>query len=1127
MASRATLPPAGSAPTLADLLKGFATRLTDAFGLLARSAAESEANLAGPVKDFVKAASELITERRLDVVDQPHHPTGTIPDLGVLVDRLLVGHIEIKRPGKGARPERYSGHDKEQWKRLAHHPNLVYTDGSEWSLWRKGERVCMARLSGDPTTDGAAAIAAPDSLAIETLLRNFLGWQPLVPSTPRDLATALAPLCRLLADTVEPLVTVPGNALQLLADTWRETFFPDATAAQFADSYAQTLVYTLLLARVEARLDLDDARQRRRFAKQHALLAQVYEHLVDTAVRREIDPIISLVERTVAAVDPTRWAPPPRLFTLPPSTTPRAALAAAALDDPWLYFYEDFLAAYDPVMRKQRGVYYTPAQVVSAQVALVDELLHDRFDKAYGLVDDGVTLLDPAAGTGTYLLAALERGLHTTELLGGEGARAARARQAAEQFYGFEILLGPYTVARLRLAQKLSEAASGNPRPSPNLYAADTLSSPNLPPPRILAGYDEIGKEREAARLVKRDTPILVCIGNPPYHRKDGDDRFGGWVRYGDDDTGGKTRGILKDFLRGVKGLHAKNLYNLYVYFWRFAIWKVLDSHEDGDEPHDRSGIVSFITSASYLRGPGFVGMRRTMREAFDELWFIDLGGEGRGARRSENVFAIQTPVVIAVGVAAGPVDRSTPAKAHYCALEGTTETKLDILGRVEGFDSFTWESCSNGWEDPFLPESVAAFTTWPLLTDLFPWQHSGVQFKRTWPIAPSTEPLVERWNTLMAAPLKQRSTLLRETPARTVTSRVEALPPSYGHLPTMEGLTPDSSEDTKIAPYGYRSFDRQYALADPRLCDRPRPSLWLAHGPKQVYLTSLLTGLLGSGPAATVTALIPDLHHFSGRGGKDVIPLWRDSDATEPNVAHGLLDLLGTAYGDDVPPEDFFSYCYAILASPHYVERFAKDLEVPGPRIPLTTNADLFRRCTEAGQTLICLHTYGQRCWVRSHRTRHTRPGRAKWAKPASVGDYPNSYHFDPTTGVLTVGAGEVKPVTPEVFDFSVSGFPVVRSWLDYRMRSTRGRTSSPLDEMRPEMWTATFDKELLELLWLLEATLEKYADLAKLLDDICAGPLLPASALDAVDPAQRAAPRAPSDAVTGTMFDESSGAE
>ena len=135
------------------------------------------------------------------------------------------------------------------------------------------------------------------------------------------------------------------------------------------------------------------------------------------------------------------------------------------------------------------------------------------------------------------------------------------------------------------------------------------------------------------------------------------------------------------------------------------------------------------------------------------------------------------------------------------------------------------------------------------------------------------------------------------------------------------------------VVRYGYRSLDRQFLIGDPRVIDRPGPSLWATQSSRQLYLTSLLTGLLGDGPAATVTHLIPDLHHFRGSfGGRDTIPLWRDAACTKPNVTHGLLDTIAERLGRAVPPEDMLAYCYALLAAPSYTTRFREELEDPGP---------------------------------------------------------------------------------------------------------------------------------------------------------------------------------------------------
>ena len=182
--------------------------------------------------------------------------------------------------------------------------------------------------------------------------------------------------------------------------------------------------------------------------------------------------------------------------------------------------------------------------------------------------------------------------------------------------------------------------------------------------------------------------PVIVCLGNPPYDRtKAVDDtnkaRTGHWVRWGDD---GKGHGaIFKDFLDPAvaagHGVRVKNLYNLYVYFWRWALWKVFESKTAAGP-----GVVSFISASSYLDGDAFCGMREHMRRLCDEIWILDLGGEGRGTRKSENVFAIQTPVAIAVAVRYGKAKKKTPAKVHYARIDGTRDEKLKALDAIAGF---------------------------------------------------------------------------------------------------------------------------------------------------------------------------------------------------------------------------------------------------------------------------------------------------------------------------------------------------------------------------------------------------------------------------------------------------------
>ena len=760
-------------------------------------------------------------------------------------------------------------------------------------------------------------------------------------------------------------------------------------------------------------------------------------------------------------------------------------------EDPWLYFYEQFLGEYDPQLRKSRGVYYTPVEVVRAQTHLAGELLRTMFGKPLAFADDDVVVLDPAVGTGTYPLAVLGHAVESVRDRLGPGAVPARLQSLTERLNGFEVLVGPYSVAHLRMAQRLrSLGVTDTP---PRIFLTDTLESPNsLPDFTASILQERLTDERRRAQQVKKDTRVVVCIGNPPYDREqrelDDDEgrRKGGWVRFGDSGPDASPP-ILEDFLAPARaagdGGHLKNLYNDYVYFWRWALWKVFDSTND-------AGIVTFITASSYLRGPGFVGMRRKMREVFDELWIIDLEGDSIGARKTENVFAIRPPVAIAIGVRDGSPKPETPAQVWKVKLTGTDESKLETLGAVRSFSdpkwreySGGWRECSSEWDAPFYPAGVGTYFDWPEITDVFPWQHSGSQLKRTWPIGETREVLTERWQALLAHSQAGRRTTFKETRDRKIDRRYLSLMDSERRGKPISDLT---TEDPLpyITPYSYRSFDRQYVIADSRVGDFMRPVLWRAHGDSQVYLTSLLTDVLGSGPAATATSEIPDLHHFHGRGAKDVIPLWRDTEAELPNITEGILEILQAAYGTVVSPERLFAYAYGILAQPAYVERHWDELEMPAPRLPITKGAELFEKVADHGERLLYLHTYGQR-FARPGDDGFVPQGVARCTMPVSMEEYPDGFSYDAKKQAIVVGDGEFKPVAPEIWDYSVSGLQVVKSWLGYRKQQRAGRSSSPLDNIRRARWS--FTEELLELLWLLEATLNLQPEGEALLEQVC----------------------------------------
>ena len=1099
-----------------SLLEGFANSLQAKFSLPGIVSPEDQ--LKAPVEELLKnagAAFGMNVESRTEAHLTEHKVR---PDIAIYVGKLICGYIELKAPGLGADAPKLKGaHNVGQWKKLKGLPNLIYTDGRDWALYRGGKlQGVIVRLDDDPTARGKKAVSKVNARALDALLRDFLVWTPIVPHKPNLLAQYLAPLARFLRSEVEAAMADPASAASLLATEWRQYFFPEADDGQFADAYAQTVTYALLLARLSGADDLDPAAASSHLDK-NGVLTIALERLGQKEAREELRVGFDLLQRSLKALDPHEF-----LKTAP---------------DIWLYFYEDFLAAYDPKLRKDYGVYYTPRAVVEFQVRLVSELLETRFDKMTGFADDGVVFLDPAVGTGTYPVAAVKHGLAKVRARYGAGAVPARAAQMARNMHGFEILIGPYAVAHLRLTQALkSEGAVLQDRL--NIYLADTLDSPNIAPPGGLTlTYRVLTEEHKAARKVKSEGEILVCLGNPPYDRQQSEEgnalaqKKGGWVRYGDQIPGGAAqerqgeRAIFKDFTEPAEqagaGVHIKNLYNDYVYFWRWALWRLFEQQQCG-------GIISFITASSYLVGPGFIGMREAMRRTFDDLWIIDLGGDNRGTRKTPNVFNIQTPVAVAIGVRGTKPKPNIPATVRYAKVEGENrEAKLRLLDEVLDYVGLDWRECLSDWHAPFLPAGAGAFFEWPLLIDLFPWQHSGVQFKRSWPIGETEAVLRRRLDRLATSRIEERKQLFTETSARKIDRNYY----SFSGDPLLSVSKMRNEGDApRPQKYCFRQFDRQYALIDTRFADRLRPSLVSAAGLRNVFFSSLPTKALGEGAAIGVSADIPDLDVFCGRGGKDVMPLYRDQKGKQPNITNGLLDTLGVHYGAIPTSEDFAAYIYAMLGGQSYTRRFWNELEMPGPRVPITKDGPIFAKAAALGRHLIWLHTYAER-FRGDDRGDKIPAGRARCTAPVSDDPdrYPENFTWIMTEQAIRVGEGRFGPVAFAVWNFEVSGLKVVQSWLGYRMKQRSGKKSSPLDNIRPERWTPRMSEEFLELLWVLEATLAIEPELEQALDRVVSGPCFKASELPQPVPEQRQAPVAVRDSghLLQVMSDEDNGGD
>ncbi|TWT41032.1 N-6 DNA Methylase [Phycisphaerae bacterium RAS1] len=1009
----------------------------------------------------------------------------TRPDYAVTLRNVLVGFAEVKAPGKGADPRRYKGHDKQQWEKLQSLPNLLYTDGNSFSLWQNGELVdSVLELQGDIETSGAKLAAPPGLLR---LFDNFLRWEPIPPKSAPDLAKISARLCRLLRDEVTEQLAEKSPALTALAADWRKLLFPEANDEQFADGYAQAVTFGLLMARSSGfRLSGGLDQVGKQLGKTSSLIGAALRLLTDEASSEAtLKTSLGALLRVLDAVD---WQ-----------------TISKGKPDAWLYFYEDFLAVYDNALRKLTGSYYTPPEVVGPMIRLVDDVLREHFDRSAGLASPDVTLADPAVGTGTFILGVLRRIASDVETDQGAGAVPQAIESAIGRLIAFELQLGPFAVAQLRVYAELMELIGKPPRAIPRMFVTDTLGNPYAEVEELGSLYRTIAESRKRANEIKSKERITVVLGNPPYKEKA--KGRGGWIEEGTDETAKVA--LLKAWIPpadwGV-GAHAKHLRNLYVYFWRWATWKVFDH----DPQHD-AGIVCFITVAGFLNGPGFQRMRDDLRRKCDRIWVIDCTPEGHQPDVPTRIFqAVQQPVCIVLAARSKQKAAAKPAAVKYTVLPaGKREEKFAALARLK-LGSKVWQDCPTDWRAPFLPAASGDWASYAALDELFAYNGSGVMPGRTWIIAPDSESLQQRWRKLIRAKPEQKESLFHPhlrggQPGDKHVNKVVRGLPGFGDNP--KPVADEKGECLLPVRYGFRSFDRQWIIPDSRVINQPNPELWGSHGARQTYLTALMAHSPTSGPAVTFTCLIPDLHHYKGSFGGRVFPLWRDAAAKTPNLPPRLLESLAKKYKFAVTAEDVLAYLAAVAANPAYTARFQKDLAQPGLRIPLTARPNLFAQAIELGRRVIWLQTFGER-FVDAKANRPPGPPRlpkerspripSSGAIPDDADSMPDEIRYDESKRRLMVGAGFIDNVPPAVWQYEVSGKQVLTQWFSYRKKNRERpiigdrRPPSKLGDIQPDHWLAEYTTELLNVLHVLALLVELEPQQAQLLEQICAGPTL-----------------------------------
>lgn len=1064
--------------------------------LVAAFGAETKGKLAGvgepeealrvPIEHLVTAIGALIGKKT--ELDGETHLTeiSSRPDFAVRVNGAVVGYIEVKQAGLSLDPSTFRSHNRDQWDRLKDLPNLIYTNGTEWRLYHgEGDPHLVAQLSGGPLDVVGAGLVADN--VFRELVTNFLNWVPVPIRTVPRLVRTVAPITRMLRTKVIEQLAIESQNVKRgeprqqqqflgLASDWRKLLFPDATDAVFADGYAQTVTFALLLARTEG-IDLEATSLHeigQKLGTEHSLMGKALQ-LLTQDVKGNFLPTLDLLKRVIGAV---QWD------------------AVRKNKDTYLHLYENFLAEYDPELRKDTGTYYTPHEVVDEMVRLAEEALVTKLGKPKGFLDPSVTTIDPAMGTGTFLHSIIEHVAEVVEATEGKGAVPGSITELASRLIGFELQLGSYAVAELRTTDLLRSYDANPPKGGMRMFVADTLSDPHAAITGLSSGLSAISESKRQANLIKSDVPVTVVIGNPPYGDKA--EGQGGWIEKGSEATSGdrvaKIGRVapLDAFRLPGNGLTEYVLKNLYVYFWRWATWKVFESI-----PDDTAGVICFISTAGYLRGAGTKGMREYLRREADEGWIIDLTPEGIRPDVPTRIFpGVQQPLAIGIFVRHEVHDEG-PAPIHYVALDGKQGQKFDALAKLDFTDG--WVDVRTAWTAPLTP-AADLWDSWPAFGDLLPWHSPGVKPNRTWVYAPSGSILQERWSEVREARGSDRADTLFKNTRDASLSTFKAPLDGEGTAQYGKDLNHEMAAEPVGLRVAYRSFDRQWVIADHRVADTARPELWSARSAGQVFVSEQHAHEVGTGPGLVFSRLIPDMHYFNNRGGR-VLPLLHP-DGT-PNLAPGLQDALAASHGLAVTPEDLLAYVAGVVAHPGFTATFEDELTTPGVRVPITRNPELWSRAVELGREVIWLQTYGE-SFVDKAEGRELGNVRAGWpaaAQPLAlepVKELPVKHFYDDAshsiyfTGEEGSRDGAWGPVDKTVFDYTVGGMNVVGSWFKYRKKNPGGKKTSPLDHVHVTEWPHEWTLEFTELLTVLTRLVALEPAQKSLLDEILAGEML-----------------------------------
>jgi hypothetical protein len=768
------------------------------------------------------------------------------------------------------------------------------------------------------------------------------------------------------------------------------------------------------------------------------------------------------------------------------------------------YFYEPFLEAFDPELRKQLGVWYTPHEVVSYMVERVDQVLRTELGVRRGLADPNVYVLDPCTGTGSYLVATLRR-IHRT--LNEEGSDALTANDlkvaATNRLFGFELLPAPFVVAHLQLGltlQELGASLKSGTNERPGVYLTNALTGwehreEPLKQAHMTALLGDLQKERDAADGIKREKPILVVIGNPPYN---------GYAGVAVDEERQLT--VAYREAKTTRQPQGQGLNDLYVRFFRMAERRIVEQ--------TGKGIVCLISNYSWLDGLSFTAMRERYLEAFDRVWIDNLNGDkyktGKVAPDGSpdpSIFSTATnregiQVGTAIALLAQTESQRDSATVRYREFWGTGklgQLQIEACGEQPPAYQELTPAAALGY--PFLPsEQHPAYLTWPKLPDLFPVSFPGVKTSRDDVVVDiDRDRLIARMRQYFD-PSFSNAQIGELMPSAIVSSGQFKASAARMYL-VKRGFLPD-----RIIRYAYRPFDVRWLYWEPEtyLLDRKREDFeaeviegnhWFSAGQR-----NRMSGFY----RPQVGTALADHHIVESNAAFFPMRIRQASLLQSKGIREAKLNLSGEArqYAESVTrdPSELFFHALAVLHSPAYVAENAAGLRHDWPRVPLpqsgshlAASADLGRQVgalldveTKAPGVLsgksrpelrgiaVLATTDGRpvdvNCpdlaltagWGYGGKGKPVMPGHGRVqersATPEEVA--PRRAALDPlgldqesASRQLGIGTVDIflndrvywRNVPERVWAYQLGGYPVLKKWLSYREERVLGRPLRP----------------------------------------------------------------------------------